>query len=53
MEKALNYRFKRRSANHFEWLYYVVKSEKFYQADAVIIMRDVKSSYLPQVESLL
>jgi hypothetical protein len=53
MEKALNYRFNRRSANHLEWLYYVVKSEKFYKADAVIIMRDIKNSYLPTVESVL
>jgi hypothetical protein len=53
MEKALNYSFKRRTTNHLEWLYYVVKSEKFYEADAVIIMRDIKRTYLPQVENLL
>ncbi len=48
MEKALKYRFKRRSANYFEWLYYVINSEKFNQADAVIIMEDIANSYLPK-----
>ena len=48
MEKALNYKFKRRSTNYYEWLYYVINSEKFNQADAIEIIEDVTNSYLPQ-----
>lgn len=47
MERALNYKFKRRSTNYYEWLYYVIDSEKFNQADAIVIMEDISNSYLP------
>ncbi|WP_157809602.1 hypothetical protein [Ulvibacter sp. MAR_2010_11] len=42
MEKALNYPFQRRSANYFEWLYEVIKSEKYFQADSVIVSKEIK-----------
>jgi len=48
MEKSLNYRFERRSTNHLDWLYNVIRSERYYQADAVIIMKDISSAYLPK-----
>jgi len=47
MEKSLNYQFNRRSENYLDWLYYVINSEKFYEADAVIIMKDISKTYLP------
>lgn len=50
MEKVLNYKFNRRSENHLDWLYHVIRSEKYYQADAVIIMNDINSIYLPKEE---
>ncbi len=37
MEKALNYKFQRRSNSYFEWLYEVIKSEKYFEADSVIV----------------
>jgi hypothetical protein len=37
MEKALNYSFHRRSANFMEWLHGHIKSEKYFQTDAVIV----------------
>lgn len=43
MEKVLNYKFKRRTNNHYEWLYEVVKSEKFYQAESLILSKDTSS----------
>lgn len=48
MEKSLNYQFNRRSDSYFDWLYYVINSEKFYEADAVIVMKDISKSYLPK-----
>ncbi|WP_147437260.1 hypothetical protein [Ulvibacter antarcticus] len=48
MEKELNYPFNRRSENYFDWLYHVIRSEKYYQADAVIVMNDINSIYLPK-----
>ena len=48
MEKSLNYQFDRRSENYFDWLYYVIRSENFYKADAVIVMKDISESYLPK-----
>lgn len=48
MEKSVNNQFKRRSENYFDWLYYVINSEKFYEADAVIIMKDIQNAYLPK-----
>ncbi|MCW9037881.1 hypothetical protein [Altibacter sp.] len=37
MEKALNYRFTRRSANYMEWLCLVIKSEYYFQVDSRIL----------------
>lgn len=37
MESTLNYRFKRRSNNYFEWLLYTVKSEKYHEAESQIV----------------
>lgn len=37
MEKALNYRFQRRSTSFLEWLYQEIKSEHYFQADSVIV----------------
>lgn len=36
MQYSLNYRFERRTKNHFEWLINVIKSEKYYQADSYV-----------------
>jgi len=41
MEKALNYQFNRRSESYLDWLYHTIRSEKYYQADAVIVMNDI------------
>lgn len=41
MEKALNYSFKRRSASYMEWLYEVIKSERYFQVDAMIVTKDL------------
>jgi hypothetical protein len=41
MEKVLNYSFERRSANYMEWLYEVIKSEKYFQVDAVIVTKNL------------
>ncbi len=43
MEKALNYSFKRRSSSYMEWLYEVIKSEKYFQVDAVVVTKDMKT----------
>ena len=51
MEKSLNYKFNRRSENYFDWLYYVVNSQKFYEADAVIVMKEISDTYLPRTKS--
>ncbi len=48
MEKSLNYQFNRRSEGFFDWLGSVIHSEKFYEADAIIIMKDISNSYLPK-----
>ncbi|WP_157503205.1 hypothetical protein [Mangrovimonas xylaniphaga] len=37
MEQALPYRFKRRSKNHFDWLLNVIKSEKYHEAESIIV----------------
>ncbi|WP_157514621.1 hypothetical protein [Mangrovimonas sp. TPBH4] len=37
MEHALPYRFKRRSKNHFDWLLNVIKSEKYHEAESIIV----------------
>jgi len=37
MERALKYKFQRRSNSYFEWLYEVIKSEKYIEADSVVI----------------
>ena len=38
MERNLRYRFHRRSKNHFDWLLNIIKSEKYYQAEGMIIL---------------
>ena len=43
MEVALNYKFKRRSTNYFEWLHEVVKSENYFQVDSMIIVSKRKT----------
>ncbi len=44
MEKALNYSFKRRSANYYEWLYEFIKSEKYFQVDSMILTSELSKS---------
>lgn len=36
MKQELNYTFKRRSQNFLEWFYETIKSETYFNADAVI-----------------
>lgn len=40
METTLKYRFQRRSKNYFEWLLYTVKSEKYHEAESLIVTYD-------------
>ena len=40
MENVLKYQFERRSKNHLDWLYHVIRSEKYYEADAVIVLNE-------------
>jgi len=37
METTLNYKFKRKSKNHLDWLVNVIKSETYYQAEGHIV----------------
>jgi len=37
MKTTLNYTFERRTKNHFEWLLNVIKSEKYFEADSLIM----------------
>lgn len=37
MEATLNYSFKRKTENHFDWLLNIIKSEKYYEADSYIV----------------
>ena len=37
MEATLNYSFRRKSENYFDWLLNIIKSEKYYEADSFII----------------
>lgn len=37
MKTTLNYTFERRTNNHFEWLLTVIKSEKYFEADSLIM----------------
>lgn len=48
MKKALNYTFESRSTSYLDWLYNVVRSEKYFKEDAATIMEDITKSYLPQ-----
>jgi hypothetical protein len=36
MKQKLNYTFERRSQSFLEWFYEIIKSEKYFTADAVI-----------------
>ncbi len=40
METTLNYPFKRRSENYFEWLLFTIKSERYHQAESQIVTHD-------------
>ncbi len=46
MEQILRYRFKRRSKNHYDWLLNIIKSEKYYQAEGMIV--SMKNRERPQ-----
>ncbi|WP_417213751.1 hypothetical protein [Bizionia sp.] len=37
MNQTLHYEFERKSKNHLDWLINVIKSEKYFQADSIII----------------
>lgn len=37
METSLNYNFQRKSENHLDWLLNIIKSEKYYQIEGVIL----------------
>lgn len=45
MEKSLNYSFKRRSKSYFEWLNEVIKSEKYFLADSIIVPNDTNKTH--------
>ena len=51
MEKSLNYQFNRRSKSYFDWLGYVIHNQKFYEADAIIVMKDISKVYLPKCKT--
>ncbi|WP_274475779.1 hypothetical protein [Mangrovimonas aestuarii] len=36
MENVLNYRFRRRSKNYYDWMLNIIKSEKYHQTEAMI-----------------
>ena len=38
METTLPYSFRRKSKNHLDWLLNIVKSEKYYLAEAYIVV---------------
>ncbi|MGJ5641764.1 hypothetical protein [Formosa sp. S-31] len=37
MDQILRYRFQRRSKNHYDWLLNIIKSEKYFQAEGMIV----------------
>jgi hypothetical protein len=37
METSLNYNFQRKSENHVDWLLNIIKSEKYYQIEGLIL----------------
>lgn len=37
MGATLHYRFERRSKNYFDWLLYTVKSQRYYETEAIIV----------------
>ena len=37
METSLNYNFQRKSKNHVDWFLNIIKSEKYYQIEAIIL----------------
>ncbi|MBW2936528.1 hypothetical protein KXJ69_00325 [Aureisphaera sp. CAU 1614] len=37
MGATLHYRFERRSKNYFDWLLNTIKSERYYQSEAMIV----------------
>jgi len=37
METSLNYNFQRKSENHVDWLLNIIKSEKYYKMEALIL----------------
>ena len=38
MKTTLNYKFKRKSENHLDWLINIIKSEKYYLIEANIVI---------------
>lgn len=44
MESTLNYKFKRQSKNHLEWLLNTIKSERYFQAESYIVTADYSTS---------
>ncbi|MEZ4802322.1 MAG: hypothetical protein R2797_06080 [Gelidibacter sp.] len=44
METTLPYHFKRRSNNYFDWLLNTIQSEKYHEAESIIVTLK-KSSY--------
>ncbi|HEY5686948.1 MAG TPA: hypothetical protein VIS27_01435 [Yeosuana sp.] len=37
METSLNYNFQRKSENHVDWLLNIIKSEKYYEIEGIIL----------------
>ncbi len=38
MKTTLNYKFRRKSENHLDWLINIIKSEKYYLIEASIVI---------------
>lgn len=45
MKTTLNYKFKRKSKNHLDWLINIIKSERYYLIEASIVGTNKASQY--------
>ncbi|SFN80280.1 hypothetical protein SAMN04487989_104103 [Bizionia echini] len=51
MKQTLHYQFKRRSKNHLDWLINVIKSEKYFQADSIILTNNQTNRFSRNLKS--
>lgn len=45
MKTTLNYKFKRKSKNHLDWLINIIKSERYYLVEANIVTTNQEGQY--------